>query len=260
MVSGSSGKEKALKPLQERFIRFGFEGFSDEERIALLLSLCLPHQQCKQRARDCIEHFQTFRGCLSASPEELEQAGLTSPCIFCIKLLHELPTAVLREKIKGQPVYRSSKEVFDYLYYSMRDLKKEVFKVIYLNTGHQIVDTADLFEGALDSIPISPRDIVEITIKSRAAALIFAHNHPSGDPTPSQSDKQLTRDLVFIGNVLQTKVLDHIIVGENRYFSFADEGLIEKYGENFLNLKIRAALDISPYFKKSDKVPVASTN
>ena len=84
--------------------------------------------------------------------------------------------------------------------------------------------------------------------------MYFVHNHPSGDPTPSKSDKQLTRDLVFLGNVLQIKVLDHIIVGENRYFSFADEGLIQKYEDNFLNLKIRGVHDISLYFKRLGRV------
>ena len=70
--------------------------------------------------------------------------------------------------------------------------------------------------------------------------MIFAHNHPSGDHTPSRSDRQLTRDLVFIGSVLQIKVLDHIIIGDNSHFSFADEGLIEKYEDSFLTLRIKA--------------------
>ena len=187
---------------------------------------------------------------MSASDEELQQAGIPPACAFCIKLLRELPVEVLKQKIMEKPVYKSSKEVFDYLYYSMRDLKEEVFKVIYLDNRSQIIDTVDLFKGTLDSIPISPRLIVESTIKSNAAALIFVHNHPSGDPTPSRSDKQLTRDLVFIGSILQIRVLDHIIIGEDRYFSFADEGLIKKYEDNFLNLKIRGVFDVRSHFKK----------
>jgi DNA repair protein RadC len=78
---------------------------------------------------------------------------------------------------------------------------------------------------------------------------MFVHNHPSGDPTPSKSDKLLTRDLVFMGYILQIKVLDHIIIGENRYFSFADEGLIEKYEDSFLNLRIKSLFDIRPHSK-----------
>ena len=249
MALNSLARRESLTPLQQRFIKSGFEGFNDEERIELLLSTCLPHRQCRQKAKECIEHFGNLRRFVSASSEELQQAGLSPPCILCTKLLGELPIEVLKEKIMEKPVYKSSKEIFDYLYYSMRDLNKEIFKVMYLNTRHQIMETADLFEGTLEDIPIRPREIVESAIKCNAAALIFVHNHPSGDPTPSKSDKQLTRDLVFMGYILQIKVLDHIIIGENRYFSFADEGLIEKYEDSFLNLRIRSLSDIGPLFK-----------
>jgi DNA repair protein RadC len=239
MPSGIIKGQEPLTSLQERFIRSGFEGFTDQETIELLLSLELPHRECKKQAKECTEHFKNLRGFLTASRPELEQVGITPPCMFCIKLLHELPAEVLRQKIVEQPVYKSSKEVFDYLYYSMRDLDNEVFKAIYLNNRNQIIDTSDLFEGTLDNIPVRPREIVESAIKHRATALIFTHNHPAGDPTPSKHDKQLTRDLVFVGSILQIKVLDHIIIGDSRYFSFADQGLIEKYEDSFLSLKIR---------------------
>jgi len=264
-------EQEPLTPLQERFLRSGIEGFSDQEIIELFLSLILPHRECQRWAKECIEHFKNLRGLLSASPQELRLAELPLSCIYKLKLLRELPAEILKQKIMEQPVYKSSKEIFDYLYYSMRDLKKEVFKVIYLNTRHQIIkkevfkviylntrhqiiDVEDLFHGGLTDIPIRPRKIVEHTIRHNATALIFAHNHPSGDPAPSKSDKQLTRDapsksdkqltrdLALIGNILQIKILDHIIIGENRYFSFADEGLIQKYEDNFLNLRIRGGL------------------
>lgn len=245
----SSGELGSLTPLQKRFTKSGFEGFGDGECIELLLSLCLSPRDCKKLAKECVERFGNLRRFVSASSDELQQTGIPPPCIYCIKLLHELPIEVLKQKIVEKPVYKSSKEVFDYLYYSMRDLKKEVFKVIYLDNRSQIIDTTDLFEGTLEDIPIRPREIVESAIRHNAAALIFVHNHPSGDPTPSTSDKQLTRDLVFIGYILQIKVLDHIIIGENRFFGFADEGLIEKYEDSFLNLRIRSLFDIKPRSK-----------
>ena len=234
---------RPLTPLQERFVKLGFKSLSDQESIELLLSLCVPQQEYKRLAKECIGQFRNLRGLLTASPEELQQVGITPKGIFTIKLLHELPEEVLKQKILEQPVYKSSKEIFNYLYYSMRDLKKEVFKAIFLDNRSQIIDTADLFEGTLESIPIRPREIVESAIKYKATALIFAHNHPTGDPTPSKSDKGLTRDLVFMGMIVQIKVLDHIIIGEDRYFSFADEGLIEKYQDDFLNLKMRGVFD-----------------
>jgi len=239
MRSNKLARQEPLTALQERFIRSGFEGLNDQEVIELLLSTVLPARECKRLARKGTERFRNVRGLLTASPEELKQTGIPPYGVFYIKLLHDLPTEVLKQRIIDQPVYKSSHEIFDYLYYSMRDLKNEVFKVIYLNNRGQIINTADLFQGTLDSIPIRPREIVENAIKNKAAALIFVHNHPAGDPSPSKSDKQLTRDLVFIGNILQIKVLDHIIIGDNTYFSFADEGLIQKYQDAFLNLRIR---------------------
>ena len=236
-------RERPLTPLQERFIRSGFKDFNDQEIIELFLSLALSCRECQRLAKECLAKFKDFSGFLAASPQELEQVGVTPHFMFCIKLLRELPAEILKKEIIERSFYKSSKEVFSYLYYSMRDLKKEVFKAIYLNSRNQIIDTEDLFEGTLESIPIRPREIVEGVIKHSAAAVIFVHNHPSGDPTPSRSDKRFTRDLVFIGNIIQIKVLDHIIIGGNRFFSFADEGLIEKYDDAFLNMRIRRLED-----------------
>ena len=133
----------------------------------------------------------------------------------------------------------SAQEVFDYLYHSMRGLKKEVFKVIFLNNQNQIIDAADLFQGTTGSSAISPREVIESALKHSAASLVFAHNHPSGNPEPSPSDKQITRDLVYAAAIMQMKVLDHLVIGDNNYCSFASEGLIERYELDFLGLKMK---------------------
>ena len=255
----SQGRARGhLSPLQERFLKSTPDSLHQQEIIELLASLCLPCincvpqlmsqscSECRKQAEECankLKKFGTLREILSANPHELEEAGILTKAIIGIKLLHELPAEVLKEKIIKQPVSKSSGDMFNYLNYSMRDLKKEVFKVIYLNNRNQIIEVADLFEGTLESIHIHPREIVESAIRHQATAVIFAHNHPAGDPTPSKSDKQLTRDLVFIGMILQIKVLDHIVIGADTYFSFADEGLIQKYEDEFLNLRIRGAFD-----------------
>jgi DNA repair protein RadC len=108
-------------------------------------------------------------------------------------------------------------------------------KVIYLNSQNQIIETADLFEGTVDGSSVSPREVIE----HAAATLIFVHNHPSGGIEPSASDRELTRELVYAGKVMRIRVLDHIIIGENRFFSFAGEGLLEEYEMDFLNLRLR---------------------
>ena len=228
------------KRLRDKFVKSGLAGFQDYEIVELLLSLGTPRRDCKQQAKEAINRFKTLRGVLEAPPEELKQIeGIGSHSAFGIKLVQEVAREFLKSKILDRPFYKSSREVFDYLYHSMRDLKNEVFKVIYLNSQNQILDTIDLFEGTVSSSAVSLREVMEGAIKYNAVSLIFVHNHPSGNPEPSTSDKELTRDLVYSGKIMRIKVLDHIIIGDNRYFSFAGDGLVEEYEMDFLNLKFR---------------------
>ncbi len=236
----SNKSEGHRKRLREKFIKRGLAGFHDYEIVELLLTLGSPRKDCKPQAKEAIKRFKTLRGVLEASPEELQKIdGIGAHSAFGIKLVQEVAREFLKQKIIDKPIYKSAQEIFDYLYHSMRDLTREVFKVIYLNSQNQIIDTADLFEGTINSGAISPREVIENAIKNHAASLIFVHNHPSGNPEPSKGDKEVTRDLVYAGSIMRIKVLDHIIIGNNRYFSFAAEGLIEEYELNFLNLKIR---------------------
>ncbi len=231
-------REGHRKRLREKFIKSGLKGFHDYEIIELLLTLGSPRKDCKPQAKEAIKRFKTLRGVLEAPQEELQKIdGIGPHNAFGIKLVQEVAREFLKERILDKPIYKSSKEVFDYLYHSMRDLKKEVFKVLFLDGQNQVIEVEDLFEGTLAASSVYPREIIQSAIKHNAASLIFAHNHPSGNPEPSGSDKEITRDLVFAGSIMQIKVLDHIIVGENKYSSFADEGLIEEYELAFLNLK-----------------------
>ncbi|MFC2001634.1 DNA repair protein RadC [Chloroflexota bacterium] len=226
--------------LREKFGKSGLAGFHDYEIVELLLSLGTPRKDCKLPAKEAIRRFKTLRGVLEAPPEELQQIdGIGAHSAFGIKLVQEVAREFLKEKILDKPFYKSSQEVFDYLYHSMRDLRKEVFKVIYLNSQNQIIDTVDLFEGTVNSSAVSLREVIEGAIRQNAVSLVFVHNHPSGNPEPSTSDRELTRDLIYAGKIMRVKVLDHIIIGDNRYFSFAGEGLLEEYELDFLNLKLR---------------------
>ena len=228
------------KRLREKFTRSGLAGFHDYEVVELLFSLGTPRRDCKQSAKEAIKRFKTLRGVLEASPEELQAIeGIGLHSAFGVKLVREVAREFLKAKILDKPFYKSATEVFDYLYLAMRDLRKEVFKVIYLNSQNQIIETVDLFEGTVNSSAVSLREVLEGAIKYNAVSLIFVHNHPSGNPEPSASDRELTRDLVYTGKVMRLKILDHIIIGDNRYFSFAGDGLIEEYEMDFLNLKLR---------------------
>lgn len=231
------------KRLREKFDQSGLAAFLDYEIVELLLTLGDTRRDCKPQAKEAIKKFKTLRGVLAASAEELQEIeGIGPASAFAIKLIQEVSQKFLKEQILHKPFSKSSKEVFDYLYLSMRDRKKETFKVMFLNAQNQIIEVEDLFEGTLNASAVYPREIIEKALKHNAAALIFAHNHPSGNPEPSDNDKQVTQDLVSAANTIQIRVLDHIIIGDNRYFSFADEGLIEKYDLDFLSLKAKRRL------------------
>ena len=231
-------KEEHRKRLRQKFLKSGIKGFHDYEIVELLLTLGTPRKDCKPQAKEAIQRFKTLRGVLQAPPEELQKINGIGPSnIFGIKLIQEVPQEFLKKKVLDKSYCKSSKEVFDYLYFSMRDLSKEIFKVMFLNVQNQVIEVEDLFEGTLTASAIYPREIMEKAIKHNAAALIFAHNHPSGNSDPSDDDKRITRDLLFVGNMMQIRVLDHIIIGDNRYYSFADAGLIEEYNQSFANLQ-----------------------
>jgi DNA repair protein RadC len=226
------------KRLRERFIQSGLAAFLDYEVVELLLTLGTPRKDCKPQAKEAIRKFKTLRGVLEAPPEELQEIKGVGPAhIFVIKFMQEISRAFLKEQVLDKPYCRSSRDVFDYLYHSMRDLKKEVFKVMYVDSQNRFVGIEDVFKGTLNASAIYPREIIQGAVKHNAAALIFVHNHPAGNPQPSDNDRQITQDLVFAGNIMQIKVLDHIIIGENRYFSFADAGLIGQYNSDYLSLK-----------------------
>jgi DNA repair protein RadC len=243
-TSATETHEGHRKRLREKFLKSGLSGFHDYEIVELLLSLGTPRKDCKPAAKEAIEKFQTLRGVLEAPVEELQQIkGVGAHSAFGIKLVQEVAREFLRAKMLEKPFYRSSQEVFDYLYHAMRGLKKEVFKVLYVNSQNQIIDTVDLSEGTVNSSTVSPREVIGGALKSNAAALIFVHNHPSGSIDPSSHDKSLTRELVYAGRIMRLKILDHIIIGDNKYYSFAGEGLIEEYETDFLNQMLRGVAE-----------------
>jgi DNA repair protein RadC len=223
--------------LREKFLRGGLAGFLDYEIVELLLTLATPRQDCKRPAKDVLREFKTLRGVLEASAADLQRVpGVGPKNLFGIRFVHEVSRRFLKDRMMSRPVCHSSREVFEYLYHALRDLKKERFKAIFLDPKNQVIEEKTLFEGTVDSSAVYPREVIKDALRYEASALIFAHNHPSGDPEPSLCDKEITRDLVFAARVIQIKVLDHIIIGNNRYYSFADQGLIDEYDLEFRGL------------------------
>jgi len=222
--------------LRQKFIKGGLDGFLDYEIIELLLTIGTPRRDCKELAKKALREFRTLGGVLEASPLDLQKIkGIGPHNVFGLKFVHEVSRRFLRDRMMSRPYCRSSREVFDYLYHALRDLKRENFKVLFLDAKNQILEEKTLFEGTVDSSAVYPREILKDALRYEASSMIFVHNHPSGDPEPSPCDKEITRDLVFAAKVMQLKVLDHIIIGNNCFFSFSDHGLIEEYEFAFLH-------------------------
>jgi len=220
--------------LRRKFLDGGIERFSDEELIEFLLSLGTPRKDVKIPARKALERFESLSGVLSAPLEELKKIeGIGDRNGMYLQLIHEVSARYLKDRARNRSFFSSSRAVFDYLFHNMRDLKREVFKVLLLNRKHELLSDRDLFFGTLTGSAVYPREIMTLALEHKAAALVFVHNHPSGHPEPSLQDKLLTRELVWAARLLGVDVLDHVVIGHNTYFSFADKGLIREYTRDY---------------------------
>jgi DNA repair protein RadC len=227
--------------LAERLIESGLNGLREYEIVESLLTPGVPDENYEPQAKQALAKFGTLEGVLEADPVELRMIdGIDARSVFRAKLVYEVAKRYLKHRLIDRPTYKSAQEIFDYLYYSMRGLKKEVFKVLYLNSENQIIDIVEASKGTVNRTNVFPREVMEEAIRHNAVSLVFVHNHPSGTPQPSRNDKDLTRDLVYAANIVGFKVLDHIIIGDESYFSFAEEGLIQKYENDFLGLMIKS--------------------
>jgi DNA repair protein RadC len=216
--------------MREKFVEGGLERFSDEEVVEFLLTLGTPRKDVKIQAREALRRFGNLSGVLSAPMSKLtEIKGIGRKNALYLNLIHQISGRYLRDRAKGETFFGSSKAVFDYLFHSMRDLKREVFKVLFLNRKNELILDQDVFVGSLTGSAVYPREIMTLALEHKAAAMVFVHNHPSGDPTPSMEDRKLTRDLVWASQLLMIQILDHVIIGNNTYYSFADEGFIKDF-------------------------------
>lgn len=212
--------------LRQRFSDRGIAAFTDAELLEILLTFGTPRSDCKEAARALLKELGSFSAVLDAPAAVLEKIpGVGAKNSFALRFIHAVASHYLKDKIQGKTYLRSSGEVIDYLNHSMRGLKKEIFKVVFLDSSHAIIDVETLSQGTLNVNTVYPREVIARAIRYHAAALILAHNHPSGSLRPSPQDVSLTKNLYFLCSSLQLQLLDHIIIG-NGSFSFADNGLM----------------------------------
>lgn len=215
------------KRLRERFQRAGTEGLHDYELLELLLTYAIPRKDVKPIAKDLIKRFGSLSGVLNASQKELEAVpGLGPISATLIKLVKELCGAYLAEKMKHKDVLSSPQAVVDFARVKLAGLPHEAFMVIYLNTKNEVIEHEVIHEGTIDHAVVYPRRIIEAALAHHAASLILIHNHPSGYPEPSEEDKRLTRAIAEAARPIDVRVVDHIIVGKDSYFSFREDNLL----------------------------------
>ncbi len=211
--------------LREKFLSAGLAGFHDYEVIELLLTLATPRKDCKGPAKAALAKFKSLPGVLEASTTDLcTIAGIGPTNVFGIRLIKAVADRCLQQKLEGRSPLNNSQDLYDYLRLTMRDKSREEFKAVFLDAKNRVIAGETLFTGTLTASAVYPREVVSAALRHHAAAVIFAHNHPSGDPQPSEEDVAITRRLVQACAVMDITVHEHLIIGGNSYFSFADQG------------------------------------
>ena len=213
--------------LRQRFLSAGIDGFLDYEVVELLLKLADNRRDQKITAKLLLNTFKSLRGVLEASPEQLKKIkGIGDANIFGLKLVQSVARRYLKEQIIGENYIQSSENVLDYLRHNLRDRGREVFLVVLLNGRNQVLDIVELFEGTLTTSAVYPREVIKLILEKDAAAVIFVHNHPSGNPKPSKDDQNLTQKLKAACSTIDVQLHDHLIIAGNDYTSMADKGMV----------------------------------
>ncbi|HIJ55529.1 MAG TPA: DNA repair protein RadC [Deltaproteobacteria bacterium] len=223
--ASSHQREGHRKRLREKFLSSGLAGFHDYEVIELLLTLGTPRKDCKPAAKAALTRFKSLQGVFEASKEELCRVeGIGPQNVFGIKLIKAVAQRYLEKKLLGKETIHNSRDLINYLNSYIRDRNRESFVMILLDAKNRVLATQTLSEGTLTASSVYPREVVRTALEHHAASVIFAHNHPSGDTKPSHEDISITRQLVFACKVMGIQVHEHLIIGGDGYFSFADEG------------------------------------
>jgi DNA repair protein RadC len=215
------------KRLKERFLNAGPDALAEYELLELLLSLAISRQDVKPLAKALLEKFGSFAGVLDAETKQLLKVeGMGQSSAAAIKLVKESSIIYLKQKSIKRSVISSPEALINYCKAAMTGLRDEEFRVIFLNSKNEIIDDEVLCRGTVDQTAVYPRKILERSLHHNAASVIFVHNHPSGHPAPSNADKDLTKLLKEAVGTVQIKVHDHMIIGREDHFSFAEAGLL----------------------------------
>ncbi|EKD22011.1 MAG: hypothetical protein ACD_87C00212G0001 [uncultured bacterium] len=213
--------------LNQKFMNAGIEGLHEYEALELLLTYVIRRQDVKIRAKALLEKFASVKEILDADIDDLKQIeGIGESCAVFFKLVKETASLYLKAKAKEKKQVTCTSELLDFCRTVMGGKKDEEFAVIYLDVQNQIIEFETVQKGVVNQAVVYPRQVLESALKKKASAIILAHNHPSGHVRPSDADIRLTKTIQETAKVLDILVHDHIIIGENRFFSFREEGMM----------------------------------
>jgi DNA repair protein RadC len=200
---------------------------SDYELLELIMFRTIPRRDLKPIAKALIAKFGSFAEVLAAPSGRLEEVnGVKAATVTDLKIIHAAASRLARGEVKKRPVLSSWSAVLDYCRTAMAFSDKEQFRVLFLDKRNQVITDEVQQTGTVDHTPVYPREVVKRALELSATALILVHNHPSGDPTPSQADIQMTQSIVDIAKPLGIAVHDHIIVGKDGHTSLRGMKLI----------------------------------
>jgi len=210
---------------RERLLREGPEALSDAQLLAILLRVGREDASAVQVAMELLERSSGLGSLASQGVDELCRVSGIGPAKAAqLKAAVEVGKRVMAAPLSTGTRIGSSRELFAHYYPRLRHLRHEVFKIVLLDAKHAILRDATVSVGSLTLSIVHPREVFTLAVRESAAAVIFLHNHPSGDPEPSAEDRALTERLVSAGRILGITVLDHLVIGDGRYVSFADQG------------------------------------
>ncbi len=212
---------------REKLLKAGAQNLSDSELLAIFLRTGVPGKNAVELARDLLLHVGGLRSLLNLSHDEVcQQKGMGTAKYVQIQASLEMARRYLKEQLqRGEPL-ESPQATREYLKAKLRDCVNEEFACLFLDNRHRMIEYETLFHGSISSASVHPRVVVQKALKYNAAALILAHNHPSGIAEPSQSDIDITRTLKQALALVEVRVLDHLIVGDHEVTSLAELALI----------------------------------
>ena len=214
---------------RERLLKYGADRLSDSQLLAIILRTGGGGKSALDLAMELLTDFDDLRSIENAAPGEFSRfKSMGTAKVAQLKAAFELGRRLIEEPVKRGPAFSSSADVYAYYHQRLRDLRKEVFYCAMLDAKNRINKDYCVSEGTLTNSLIHPREAFKHAIKESAASVIFVHNHPSGDPRPSREDIVVTERLMNAGEIVGIHVLDHVIIGENRYTSMMEEGYIKK--------------------------------